>query len=691
MLQNLQAICKPIFSLLILISLKATAQPTVSSFTPTRGPMGTIITIMGTNFNAIPANNIVFFGAVKAVVTAGTTTSLSVTVPAGATYQPISVLNNATGLTGYSSQPFILTFTNPFGSGIPANYYKPKVDFVAGLGPNSVSIGDLDGDGKPDLVTANSGALNISILRNTSTTGSIDASSFAAKVDFATGNPSFVAIGDLDGDGKPDLVVANGNSTTISILRNISTAGSITASSFAAPINFTVGTNPFLVTIADVDGDGKPDLEVSNGGTFNVSVLRNISTQGVINASSFAAKVDFTIGSGTYPVSLATSDVDGDGKLDIVVANLFGTTLSVLRNTSTKGIINASSFAAKVDFTVGNGPYTVAIGDLDGDGKPDLIVPNSSGVAPFTVSVLKNTSTPGTIDVGSFQAKVDFTTGNTPRTVAIGDADGDGKPDIVVANSATSSNSISALRNTTTSGIIDVSSFAGKVDFTTDINPRYVAIGDLDGDGIPEIVAANGNAASNSVSVFQIDLSAVPVSLTNIKAYPKNSGVQVEWTAQQERNIDRYEIERSQTGQQFYKVGSVHAKGNSNVVLNYNFFDPESLSGVSFYRIKIVDAGHDSYSQILKVNTINSYVNNLIIYPNPIADNSISLKINLPKGNYNLSITNKQGQLIIDKTIEHAGGAATESLNFSNALTAGVYQLRLTGGSINITRQVIKK
>ncbi len=116
------AFCKTVFAFLLFITLKATAQPTISSFTPSSGPVGTIVTITGTNFNAVFANNIVYFGAVKATVTSGITTSLTVTLPAGATYQPISVLNSATGLTGYSSKPFITSFVNPFGTGIPANF-----------------------------------------------------------------------------------------------------------------------------------------------------------------------------------------------------------------------------------------------------------------------------------------------------------------------------------------------------------------------------------------------------------------------------------------------------------------------------------------------------------------------------------------------------------------------------------------
>ena len=646
--------------------------PVITSFNPSSGPVGTGVTITGTNFNAVPANNIIYFGAVKATVTSGTTMTLAVTVPAGATYEPISVLDNVTGLTGYSSKPFISTFTNPFGTGIPPNYYKPKVDFTAGTNPRNVAVGDIDGDGKPDLVVANGNTNNISVLLNTSVSGSINASSFDPKVDFATGTfTTYVAIGDMDGDGKPDLVVVNNNN--LSVLRNTSTPGSI---SFAAIVDFDLlFVGPAFVAIGDVDGDGKPDLVSANSPSNNVSVVRNTSTPGNI---SFAAKVNFATG-GT-PSSVAIGDVDGDGKPDLVVTNSAAgvNTVSVLRNTSTASI----SFAAKVDFTTGAIPRSVAIGDLDGDGKPDLaIANNATSPASTTISVLRNTSTTSI----SFAAKVDFTAGTAPRYVAIGDVDGDGKPDVVVAN--LNSNNISVLRNTSTSGI-DISSFAAKVDFATGTGPVSVAIVDLDGDGIPEIASANGN--SNTVSVFQINLTAAPVTLTGVKAYKQNNGVLVEWTAQQESNIDSYDVERSQTGQQFIKLGNVKAKGNSSALINYHLFDPAPFSGINFYRIKIIEAGYATYSQVLKVNIGDGSKNLITIYPNPVKNNTIAVQLNLQKGSYTLTLTNKLGQQIVNKVIEHAGGIAYETIEPSNILTPGIYQLRLTGKEVDITRQVIK-
>jgi hypothetical protein len=126
-----------------------------------------------------------------------------------------------------------------------------------------------------------------------------DATSFATKVDFTTGAaPHSVSLQDLDEDGKPEMVIANHNSNTLSVLKNNSAPGIINASSFAAKIDFGTGTNPQSVGIADLDGDGKPDLVVTNGnaGTNTLSVLRNTTSTGTINASSFATKVDFTTG-----------------------------------------------------------------------------------------------------------------------------------------------------------------------------------------------------------------------------------------------------------------------------------------------------------------------------------------------------------------------------------------------------------
>src|SRR5688572_18750891 len=98
--------------------------PSITSFSPTSGPIGTPVTITGTNFDSTPSNNIVYFGATQATVLTASATQLTVSVPAGATYQPMSVL--VSGLTAYAGSPFVITF--PDGV-IDENTFKTKLDF----------------------------------------------------------------------------------------------------------------------------------------------------------------------------------------------------------------------------------------------------------------------------------------------------------------------------------------------------------------------------------------------------------------------------------------------------------------------------------------------------------------------------------------------------------------------------------
>ena len=189
--------------------LKITAQPIINSFTPSSGAIGTTVTITGAGFNTQKNNDIVFFGATKATVTAAGTNSLTVTVPAGASFGPVTILNTATGLATSSTKFFTPTFAPNTGNITTADM-NGKVDFTTNANPYAVAIGDIDGDGKPDLIVANYSTNSISVFQNTSISGIINSNSFAAKVDFATGiNPCAIAVGDIDGDGKLDLIVAN--------------------------------------------------------------------------------------------------------------------------------------------------------------------------------------------------------------------------------------------------------------------------------------------------------------------------------------------------------------------------------------------------------------------------------------------------------------------------------------------------
>ena len=141
--------------------------------------------------------------------------------------------------------------------------FGPTLHLVTGMNPATAAIGDLNGDGKPDLAVVNYVSTTVSVFLNTTATGATVAS-FAPKSDFTTGSgPFFVAIGDLNGDGRPDLAVAHRIATTVAVLLNTTATGATTPS-FAAKVELTTGSGVPEVDIADLNGDGKPDLVGSN-------------------------------------------------------------------------------------------------------------------------------------------------------------------------------------------------------------------------------------------------------------------------------------------------------------------------------------------------------------------------------------------------------------------------------------------
>jgi gliding motility-associated-like protein len=464
-----------LFFMVLIFSSKLFAQPVISSFTPTVGPIGTVVNITGTNFSTTLTNNIVFFGAVKATVSAATATSLTVTVPIGTTYDPITVTTLNNNLTAYSRQPFHVIFSGA-GPVFNAASFSAFVNFTVGLHPHDISNTDLDLDGKPDFITPNVDGATFSLLKNICTIGNL---SYTANVETTTlGRPDGVVSGDFDGDGDQDIAMNSWDASSVSVLKNISTIGTIL---FAPKVDFTTGTNPEGIAAGDIDGDGKPDIVTTDVNAFTVSVLKNT---GSLTTIVFASPVSFP--TGFAPRAVVIRDLDGDGKPDLAVATETPNKVVVFRNTSTPGII---SFAPRVDLLSGTRPWGIAVGDLDGDGKPDIVNTNNGSL---NASVFKNTSTPGTI---SFDPKIDLFVGDFPQKMTIGDLDGDGKLDLAITNSTGFFPTVSLYKNTSIIGTIQ---FIPKVDYAIGSGSTSVTIGDFDGDGLPDIGAAakNVNAAS---------------------------------------------------------------------------------------------------------------------------------------------------------------------------------------------------
>jgi hypothetical protein len=490
------------------------AVPVISSFSPQSGAVGTVVNITGTNFDPTPGNNRVYFGAVQAVVGLASATNLVVSVPAGATYAPITETVN--GLTAYANAPFLPTFSS--GGMLSSSSLGPQITLPTGRGPGQVVIADFDGDGKPDLAVNSGVDHTIYIYRNISTNGFLTTNSFAPPVvlQLGTGGEWGMVAADVDGDGKPDLVFLDYNSNVVSVLQNLCTPGIMTAKSFGPRVNFTVGSNPEGIAVQDLDGDGKPEIVTANTSGGTISVLRNIGTAGIITTDSFAPAVNFAGPTSIRDVAIA--DLDGDGKPDVVTVNYeYGNdnVVSVFRNVSTPGNI---TFASRVDFPGPVYGYKLAIGDMDGDGKLDVVF--ASFANGQSVSVYRNTSAPGSITANSFASRVDYDVGGWGDGLALGDLDGDGRPDVAVPTKLPSH--LSLFRNVSMPSSFSSSSFTARLDFASGSSPYGVAICDLDGDGRPDVVYANNG--DNTLSVCQNFVSfsgppiitSQPASSTNI-------------------------------------------------------------------------------------------------------------------------------------------------------------------------------
>lgn len=448
------------------------AIPIITSFSPLSGPVGTVVTISGKDFNTNTLDNIVYFGGMKAVVKSATTITLEVEVPYGATYQNLSVTNLSSNRTGYSNKPFIVSNAGDF-------VFSPqkKLTTPTNANPSYTATADLDNDGKLDIINANYNDASISVFRNTSTKSM---SSFSPGIRFISGaRTNHVFIADIDGDGKQDAITVNELGNSISILRNTSSTGTI---NFADKIDFSTGNTPYSVAIGDLNNDGKPDLAVSNFQDNSITIYLNTSTVGLINLSYSTSSIS-NIG-GLQPWALKIRDIDNDGINDIITTNFGSNNLSIFKNTLTNGIV---SFASPNTSLAANAPNAVIVDDIDKDGFLDIAVTNTS---TNQVSIFKNITTNNAIN---FAPKKDIPTETFPYSLDIADFDGDGLLDLAVANGV--DNSISVFRNTTDN---DGISFSGKGLFSTYLNPYSVSTGDLNNDGKADLISGNFNGKNVS-------------------------------------------------------------------------------------------------------------------------------------------------------------------------------------------------
>jgi hypothetical protein len=306
----------------------------------------------------------------------------------------------------YKSNSVSVLFGNSIGTFSPA----PHSPYSVGTHSWSVSIADLNGDSYLDIVIANKGDNSVSVLLGNS------AGTFAQAPDspYSVGvEPRSVAIADLNKDGYLDIVTANYESNSVSILLGCS--GVAFSQSKNSP--YSVGTNPYSVVIGDLNKDGYLDIVTANYGAHSISALLGNS----VGTFSQAPNSPYSVG--VQPHSIAIPDLNKDGYLDIVVVNSGSNSISVLLGNSA----GTFSQAPNSPYTTGENPVSVAIADLNKDNNLDIVIANHGA---HSVSVLLGNSA-GTFFLSS---NFPYSAATYPTSVKIADLNKDGNLDIVTAN-----------------------------------------------------------------------------------------------------------------------------------------------------------------------------------------------------------------------------------------------------------------
>jgi hypothetical protein len=194
--------------------------------------------------------------------------------------------------------------------------------------------------------------------------------------------------------------------------------------------------------------------------------------------------------------------------------------------------------------------------------------------------------------------------------------------------------------------------------------------------------AVDANAGSSKVNRFRIVFKpiggALPVTFTSIKAAEQGNNIAVEWKVATQLNVASYEVEKSTNGRSFSKVASQVAIGVNNASTTYNWLDEHSVAGTNYYRIKAIDVnGAAKYTQIVKI-TLGKVGTGFTVSPNPVKGNSFTLQFsNEATGKYEVRLVNVTGQVLYNKTIQHAGGNASQLFTLPSQIISGVYQLEV--------------
>jgi hypothetical protein len=384
----------------------------------------------------------------------------------------------------------------PVSAQIAPNFrgdFQSELRFSGGQGPAAIAIGDVNGDGKPDLVVADYDGDAVSVLL-----GNGDGT-FGSPTSYPVGAyPDAVALADLNGDGHLDIVCVSLNLNHLTLGGTVSVLLGKGDGTFASAVNHVVGKNLASVVLADFNADGHIDIATSDVASGNVAVLLNKGD------GTFQPAVPYP--AGPNPLSLGAADFNGDGKIDLVVTNFCDVSQDNFGCTSQQTTVTVllghgdGTFGSPVSYPAGTSPFHLIVGDFNADGKNDIAVSHGAETAA-SISVLLGNGD------GTFQAPASYPAGGS--WFAAGDFNGDGAMDLIVG----SQRGLVELLGTGTGAFYAAVRYFVPLSFGG-ISP--VAVGDLNGDGRPDVVIPAGqdvidvflNAGGTTRQATSISLSS---------------------------------------------------------------------------------------------------------------------------------------------------------------------------------------
>ncbi len=364
----------------------------------------------------------------------------------------------------------------------------------------SVATADFNGDGIADAAIANYGDGTVSIVLGK---GDGTFTQAPQSPEPAGQTPYSIAVGDFNGDGIPDLVLANVYGGYITVLLGKGDGTFVPAAGSPIPAGNPL-TQPQAIAVGDFNGDGIPDIAVgiSNGPSFAGTLVVLLGN----GDGTFKAAPGTTVPLGGTPISIAMADFNGDGILDLALANFGSSNANILLGNGDGTFTQAPNSP----IAVGSFPWSVVAGDFNGDGISDLAIVNSQYTSggPGTVSILLGNGN-GTFAAASGSP---VTVGSDPVAASVGDFNADGKADLSIANNSDDSVTIllgggdGTFSQAAASPLLlyKLAPPAPVTGIELSDFPQSIAVADFNGDGISDLIVANSGASDANVLLSQL-------------------------------------------------------------------------------------------------------------------------------------------------------------------------------------------